>query len=160
MIERICAALLLLLASSTFVAVSAGDTTNTDQRPVWVDPGWRRTVARYAVTFDEQGASTTVYDFEIQALNDKGAEVIARQTVGYNSYFDELSSSELATLKADGSVIAVDQRAIRDQPASADISSPYFDEHRQRIIAYSHVAAGDKVRGRLIYKAKRPMFAG
>jgi len=160
MIERVCAALLLLLVSSIFVAANAGDTTNTDQGPVWVDPGWRRTIARYAVTFDEQGSSTTVYDFEVQALNDKGAEAIARQTFAYDSYFDELSSSELATLKADGSVIAVDQRAIRDQPASADTSSPYFDERRQRIIAYSHVAAGDKVRGRLIYKAKRPMFAG
>jgi Domain of Unknown Function with PDB structure (DUF3857)/Transglutaminase-like superfamily/Sel1 repeat len=160
MIERICAALLLLLVSSTLVAATAGDTTNTDQGPVWVDPGWRRTVARYAVTFDEQGSSTTVYDFEIQALNDKGAEAIARQTVAYDSYFDELSSSELATVKADGSVIAVDERAIRDQPASANTSSPYFDERRQRIIAYSHVAPGDKVKGRLIYKAKRPMFAG
>ena len=104
--------------------------------------------------------STTVYDFEVQALNEKGAEAIARQTSGYNSYFDELSSSDLATVKADGSVIAVDERAIRDQPASADTSSPYFDERRQRIIAYSHVAPGDKVRGRLTYKAKRPMFAG
>jgi TPR repeat protein/transglutaminase-like putative cysteine protease len=160
MIERVYAALLLLLVSSTFVAADAGDTTNADQGPVWVDPGWRRTIARYSVTFDEQGSSTTVYDFEVQALNDKGAEAIARQTFAYDSYFDELSSSELATLKADGSVIAVDERAIRDQPASADTSSPYFDERRQRIIAYSHVAAGDKVRGRLTYKAKRPMFAG
>ena len=52
MIERVYAALLLLLVSSTFVAANAGDTTNTDQGPVWVDPGWRRTIARYAVTFD------------------------------------------------------------------------------------------------------------
>ena len=65
-------------------------------------------------------------------------------------------SSDLATLKADGSVIAVDERAIRDQPASANSSSPYFDELRKRIIAYSAVAPGDKIRGRLIYKAKRP----
>ena len=116
MIERIYAALLLLLVSSTLVAANAGDPANTDHGTVWVDPGWRRTIARYAVTFDEQGSSTTVYDFEVQALNDKGAEAIARQTFGYDSYFDELSSSELATLKADGSVIAVDERAIRDQP--------------------------------------------
>jgi Domain of Unknown Function with PDB structure (DUF3857) len=69
-------------------------------------------------------------------------------------------ASDLATVKADGSVITVDDRAIRDQPASADSSSPYFDEMRQRIIAYPHVAPGDKVKGRLTYKAKRPMFAG
>jgi hypothetical protein len=77
-----------------------------------------------------------------------------------NGYFSELRLDDLATLKADGGVIAVDERAIRDQPASADISSPYFDEQRQRIIAYSNVAPGDKVRGRLTYKAKRPEFAG
>lgn len=57
-------------------------------------------------------------------------------------------------------MIAVDERVIRDQPASTDPSSPYFDEQRQRIIAYPHVVAGDKVRGRLVFQAKRPMFAG
>ncbi|MEH2627296.1 transglutaminase-like putative cysteine protease [Bradyrhizobium sp. AZCC 1719] len=160
MIERIYSVLLLLLVSSTLVAANAGDRTNTDQGSAWVDPGWRRTVARYAVTFDEQGLSTTVFDFEVQALNEKGAEEIAQQRTVYNSYFDELLSSELATVKADGRVIAVDERAVRDQPVSADSSSPYFDETRQRIIAYPHVAPGDKVRGRLTYKAKRPKFAG
>jgi len=153
MMGRIYSALLMLLISSAFVAVNAADAN-------WVDPGWRRTLSRYNVTFDEQGLSTVVFDFEIQALDDKGAEAISQQTVAYNSYFNELSSSGLATIKADGSIVAVDERAIRDQPASADASSPYFDEQRQRIIAYPHVAPGDKVKGRLIYKAKRPEFAG
>jgi TPR repeat protein len=160
MIARVSSALLLLLISLTQAAADASDPANTGHGSVWVDPGWRRTVARYAVTFDEQGLSTTVLDFEIQALNEKGAEAIARQTFAYDSYFNELSSSELATLKADGSMIAVDERAIRDQPVSTDSSSPYFDEQRQRILAYSHVAAGDRIRGRLAFKAKRPMFAG
>lgn len=158
MIGRICSALLLLLVSPLLVA--ARDETNAEPASAWIDPGWRRTIARYAVTFDERGTSTTVYDFEIQALNDKGAEVIGQQTVAYNGYFEELTSSGLATVKADGSVIAVDERAIRDQPGSANSSSPYFDEQRLRIVAYPHVAAGDKIRGRLTYKAKRPMFAG
>src|SRR5204863_501811 len=116
MIARFCPALLLLLITSSFVAANAAGPVNSNQGPAWVDPGWRRTVARYAVSFDEQGLSTTIYDFEIQALDDKGAEAIAQHTVPYNSYFDELASSELATLKADGSVLAVDERAIRDQP--------------------------------------------
>src|SRR5262245_7793476 len=144
MIARFCSALLLLLITSN----SNAGPVNSNEAPAWVDPGWRRTIARYAVSFDEQGLSTTIYDFEIQALDDKGAEAIARQTVPYNGYFDELSSSELATLKADGSMVAVDERAIRDQPVSADSSSPYFDEQRIRIIAYPHVAAGDRIRGR------------
>uniref|UniRef100_UPI0025C6E082 DUF3857 domain-containing transglutaminase family protein n=1 Tax=Bradyrhizobium sp. TaxID=376 RepID=UPI0025C6E082 len=160
MIARIFPALLLLLISSTVVAANAADTPSAHQGPVWVDPGWRRTVSRYKVTFDEQGLSTFVFDFEIQALDEKGAEAISRQDIPYNSYFTELSSNELATLKADGSLIAVDQRTIRDHPASADTSSPYFDEQRHRIIAYSNVAPGDKIKGRLTYKAKRPEFAG
>jgi TPR repeat protein len=160
MIARIYPALLLLLISSTLVAAKATDTTGAHQGAVWVDPGWRRTVSRYTVTFDEQGLSTTVFDFEIQALDEKGARAISQETFAYNSYFDELTSHDLATLKADGSVIAVDLRAIRDQPASADTSSPYFDEKRQRIIAYPNVGPGDKIRGRLIFQAKRPMFAG
>lgn len=160
MIARIYPALLVLLISSSFVAANAAETAAAHQDSVWVDPGWRRTVSRYKVTFDEQGLSTTVFDFEIQALDDKGAEAISQQIATYNGYFSELRLDDLATLKADGGVIAVDERAIRDQPASADISSPYFDEQRQRIIAYSNVAPGDKVRGRLTYKAKRPEFAG
>lgn len=160
MIARICPALLLLLISSTFVAANAADTTGAPQESVWVDPGWRRTLSRYKVTFDEQGLSTTIFDFEIQALDDKGARAISQRTFEYNSYFNELTSSDLATLKADGTVIAVDERAIRDQPASTDTSSPYFDEQRQRIIAYPHVSPGDKIRGRLTFQAKRPMFTG
>lgn len=160
MIARIHSALLLLLISSAFVASNAAETTSGYQGPVWVDPGWRRTVSRYAVTFDEQGLSTTVFDFEIQALDEKGARAISQEAFPYNSYFSELAANDLATLKADGSVIAVDERAIRDQPASADTSSPYFDEQRQRIIAYPNVSPGDRIRGRLIYRAKKPMFAG
>ena len=160
MMGRALLVLLLVLISPAVVAANVADTTGAHQPSVWVDPGWRRTVSRYNVTFDERGLSTIVFDFEIQALDDKGAEAISQQTVAYNSYFSELTSSDLATIKVDGSVVAVDERAIRDQPASADASSPYFDEQRQRIIAYSHVTPGDKISGRLIYRATRPEFAG
>jgi uncharacterized protein DUF3857/Sel1 repeat-containing protein/transglutaminase superfamily protein len=159
MFARFCSAFLLLLFTSNFVAANA-EPANGNQGAAWVDPGWRRTIARYTVSFDERGLSTTIYDFEIRAIDDKGVEAIAQQTFPYNSYFDELSSSELATLKADGTVVAVDERAIRDQPLSADSSSPYFDEARVRIIAYPHVAPGDRIRGRLVYKAKQPKFPG
>src|ERR1700744_1505379 len=160
MIARICLVLLLSLISSGFAAAGAADATARAPKGDWVDPGWRRTVSRYTVTFDEQGLSTTVFDFEIQALDEKGAAAISQQTFGYNSYFSELTSSDLATLKSDGSVVAVDERAVRDQPASADSSSPYFDEQRKKIIAYSSVSPGDRIRGHLVYKAKRPAFAG
>jgi hypothetical protein len=100
MIGRIYSALFLLLISPTFVAADTEDLTGAHQGSVWVDPGWRRTVSRYAVTFDEQGLSTTVFEFEIQALDEKGARAISQQSFWYNSYFNELTSSELATLKA------------------------------------------------------------
>jgi Domain of Unknown Function with PDB structure (DUF3857)/Transglutaminase-like superfamily len=158
MIARFLWPLLVLLITAAGVSPNAA--AKPDSAPAWMDPGWRRTLVRYAVTFDEQGLSTTVFDFEIQALDPKGAEAISQKVLSYNGYFSELTVSDLATVKADGQVIAVDERAIRDQPASADISSPYFDEARNRIIAYSNVDAGDKVRGRAIYKDKRPRFAG
>jgi hypothetical protein len=53
MIARIYPALLLLLISSSFVAANAAETTGVHQDSVWA--GWRRTVSRYKVTFDEQG---------------------------------------------------------------------------------------------------------
>jgi Domain of Unknown Function with PDB structure (DUF3857) len=159
MMERALFALLVLLISPPVIA-NAADTASAHQGPAWVDPGWRRTVSRYAVTFDEQGLSRTVFDFEIQALDEKGAQAISQQNVNYNGYFDELTVEGLATVKADGSVMSVDDRAVHDQPASADTSSPYFDERRLRIISYPFVAPGDKVRGRVIYKSKRSNFAG
>jgi hypothetical protein len=155
MIAWVSRPLLLLLIVATFIPASAADVKHGSE-PVWVDPGWRRTSVRYAITFDEQGTSTTVFDFEILALDQKGVEAISQQVLDYNSYFDELVASDLATVKADGRIIAADQRAVRDEPASADISSPYFDEQRKRIIAYSDVAPGDKVRGRIVYKDKQP----
>src|SRR3954451_20962240 len=121
MIERICLALFLLLISPFFLVANAA---SADQGPTWVDPGWRRTVSRYTVTFDEQGLSPAVFEFEIQALDENGARAISQQSFSYSGYFNELTASDLATLKTDGSVIAVDERAIRDQPASADTSSP------------------------------------
>jgi hypothetical protein len=153
MIGRISSALMVFLVSSAFVAANAADANPGD-------PGWRRTVSHYNVTFDAQGRSTIVFDFELQAVDDRGAEAISQQAFAYNSYLSELSSSDLTTLKADGRLIAVDERAIRDQPAFADSSSPSFGEERRRIIAYSHVAAGDRIRGRLIYKSKTADFAG
>jgi hypothetical protein len=151
MIGRISSALMVFLISSAFVAANAADANPGD-------PGWRRTAGHYNVTFDERGRSTIVFDFEIQAVDDRGAEAISQQAFAYNNDLSELSSSDLATLKADGRLIAVDERAIRDQPAAADSSS--FSEERRRIISYSHVAAGDKIRGRLIYKSKTADFAG
>src|SRR5690349_13359877 len=102
----------------------------------WVDPGWRRTLARYDVSFEEDGSSRTVYEFEILLTQPKGLRAVAQQVYGYDSYFTELSATDLATVKADGRVIAVDPRAVNDQPAHADLSSPYFDEQRIRMIAY------------------------
>jgi TPR repeat protein len=150
--------LLLLLIASAIPAGAAGISRGSE--PVWVDPGWRRIVAHYAITFEKSGLSTTVFEYEILAIDPKGAEAISQQVISYNSFFDEMVTADLATVKADGRVIAVDERAVRDQPASTDGSSPYFDEQRERIIAYSDVAPGDKVRGRVIYKDKRPMFEG
>jgi TPR repeat protein len=158
MIARILWPLLVLLVAAAGVPQSAA--ADSESAPAWIDPGWRRTVVRYAVSFDERGLSTTVFDFEILALDQKGAETISQRVLSYNSYFDELTVSDLATVKANGQIIAVDDRAIRDQPASTDTATPIFNEARNRIIAYSQVDAGDKVRGRAVYKDKWPRFAG
>jgi TPR repeat protein/transglutaminase-like putative cysteine protease len=159
MITRIVWPLLLLLIASAVVGAGAADIKHGSE-PAWVDPGWRRTMARYAITFDEQGMSTTVFDFEILAVDHKGVDAISQQVATYNSYFEELVATDLATVKADGRVIPADERAVHDEPASADIASPYFDEQRKRIIAYSDVAPGDKIRGRFVSKDKRPVFPG
>src|SRR5689334_6005247 len=158
MIGRVLWLLLVLLTWAG--GLSPGAAAERSAPPAWVDPGWRRTVVRYAVTFDERGLSTTVFDFEILALDPKGAEAIGQKVLSYNSYYAELAVSDLATVKADGKVIAVDPRAVLDQPASVDTSSPYFEEERNRVITYSDVGPGDKVRGRAVYRDKRPRFGG
>jgi TPR repeat protein len=158
MIARVVWPLLVLLTCAA--GVPPAGAAERDSPLSWVDPGWRRTVVRYAVTFDERGLSTTVFDFEILALDPKGAEAIAQKVLSYNSYYGELTVSDLATVKADGKIIAVDSLAVRDQPASADTSSPYFGEERNRLIAYSDVGPGDKIKGHAVYRDKRPRFGG
>jgi TPR repeat protein/transglutaminase-like putative cysteine protease len=160
MLRCILRSVLLLLIAAASIPASAADDVKQSSEPTWVDPGWRRTLVRYAITFDEQGMSTTVLDFEILALDHKGVDAIAQRVFLYNGYFEELVASDLATVKADGRVVAADARAVRDEPDSDDLSSPYFDERRKRIIAYSDVAPGDKVKGRIVTKAKRPQIAG
>jgi TPR repeat protein/transglutaminase-like putative cysteine protease len=154
MIARVIWPLLVLVVAGSFANAADG------AEPSWIDPGWRRTVARYSVTFDDSGVSTTVFDFEVLALDPKGAEAVAQKVLSYNSYYGELALENLATIKADGRRLGVDPRAIRDQPASTEISSPYFDEERTKIVAYSDVAPGDRITGRAIYKDKFPRFPG
>lgn len=52
MIARILWPLLLLLIASALIPAAAAETKHGFE-PVWVDPGWRRTLVRYAITFDE-----------------------------------------------------------------------------------------------------------
>ena len=124
MIARVCSAFLVaLVLSSPGMNLHAAQSSDVDRTPAWIDPGWRRAVARYVVTFDESGLSTEVFEFEIKALDEKG---------------DGLS--------------AINRRQrIPPRPISmrfATGSSP------------PHVAPGDSIRGRLVYKAKQPRFPG
>src|SRR5215216_4886515 len=157
--RAVAVALLTLFLSGELLAQSQAPAEQVDGGG-WIDPGWRRTLARYTVTFDESGSSSTTLEFEMLLTDAKALKTVSQQTFGYNSYFQQLKLSDLATIKADGRIIPVDERAINDQPAFADPSSPYYDDRRIRTIAYRDVAPGDKVKGRLIYSDKRPLFPG
>ena len=138
MIARLFAALsfsILLVGG----AAAGGEPSAAKRNERWIDPGWRRTVARYYVKFDERGLSTTTYEFEFQPLNDKGAAAIAQETFDYNSYFSDLAVSDLVTVKADGRMIPVDDRA---DPRSACLDRcviALFRRGRVKTIAYSDV---------------------
>ena len=160
MIPRLCAALLCAALLPQAAGARPADAMDPPKSPAWVDPGWRRTLDRFTVRFDEQGRSVTTFEFEFSALDDKGAAAVAQESFSYNSYFSDLAGADLATVKADGRVIPVDPRAIRDQPAEADGGSPYFDERRVKIIAYPDVAAGDRIRGRMTWTDRKPEFPG
>jgi hypothetical protein len=56
------------------------DKINLQQGAAWVDPGFRRTVARYVVRFDEKGLSTSDFDFEIEVRDENGIKAFARQS--------------------------------------------------------------------------------
>jgi TPR repeat protein/transglutaminase-like putative cysteine protease len=157
---RYCIAILWLMATCGGARAEAIVAPAPKPAPLWQDPGWRRTVARFAVTFEASGLDRKVADFEFRAVDDRGARAIAQQTFPYNSFFDDLTLSDLATVKADGRVIPIDDHAIRDQPASTNTASPYFDEQRIKIAAFANVEPGDRIRGRLTYLGKKPTFPG
>lgn len=159
MFNRVIATLAATLA---LVGIAAADPTGHTGSAVpgtWLDPGWRRTITT-TVTVDEDGSRKTVIDFAYRALDETGARHIAQAVFDYDSYFDTASLVDLATVKADGRVIPVDERAIGDQAAGTDTSSPYFDESRTVFAAFPDVAAGDTVKGRLIKTSKRPQLDG
>ncbi len=112
----------------------------------WVDPGWRRPVAREIDVFEENGLAARSFELEYLALDERGARAIAQGVYGYNSYFSDLTIIEAATVKADGRVIAVDANAIKDQDSGTNPASPYFDEYRIRLVAYPDVQPGDRIR--------------
>ena len=163
MFSRVLAVIMLAALLPGQAVAQNGSDDGANRKPAlgrWIDPGWRRTLARHDVRFEEDGTSRTVFEFEILLTDSKGLRSVAQQVFGYNSYFKELAVSDLATVKADGRLIPVDPRAVNDQPAFANPSSPYFDESRIVTISYPDVAPGDRVRGRLVYSSKRPEFPG
>ena len=130
------------------------------EAPGWADPGWRETSSHYDVSFDRAGLSTTVHDFEFKALDGEGAQAIALKVIPYDSTFESLEVEDLVTVKSGGRVIAVDARAVKDQPSSTDVTSPYFDERRVKIVAFPSVAAGDSVKGRYRLTGRRARLPG
>src|SRR5580698_2908926 len=98
MFAHIVEALVFLLLA---LVLGAPDKINPQQGAAWVDPGFRRTVARYAVTFDEKGLSTTDFDFEIEVRDENGIKAFARQSFVYGSDWTELTTDRFATVKAD-----------------------------------------------------------
>ena len=158
---RLSIAVFILLAVNGFTTVAqAVDPAMSKLAPRWLDPGWRRTVAKISVSFEETGLDRRSIEFEYQALDDHGVTAIAQQVFEYNSFSDDLAISDMMTVKADGRAIPIDDRAVRDQPASIDAASPYFDERRVKIVAFPDVETGDRIRGRLTYVARRPAFPG
>lgn len=130
------------------------------EAPGWADPGWRETSSHYDVSFDRAGLSTTIRDFELKALDRDGARAIALRIIPYDSAFENLDVEDLVTVKSDGRVIPVDARAVKDQPASTDVTSPYFDERRVKIVAFPGVAPGDSVKGRYRLTGRRARLPG
>jgi hypothetical protein len=84
MIVRLVWPLLVLLITAAGFSPNAA--ANPDSAPAWIDPGRRRTVVRYAVAFDGKRLSTTVLDFEILALDQKGADAFSQKVLSDNSY--------------------------------------------------------------------------
>ena len=161
--SRLVPFVLLAAALCGHAIAQEGSATGRAKNPDinrWIDPGWRRTLVRYDITFEEDGTRKTVFEFETALTEAKGLQSVAQQVFSYNAYFDDLVATELATVKADGRLLAVDPRAINDQPAHVNSSSPYFDEERILTISYPDVAPGDRVKGRLVYASKRPRFPG
>jgi transglutaminase-like putative cysteine protease len=152
---------LCILFASLMPALAQGDAPSaSSNRPVWIDPGYRINVMRETVRFDEDGVETREFEFDLIALDERSARGLAQQTFPYDGYLSELTVSELATIKQDGRIIPVDVRAIVDQPVGVDPTSPYIDEYRAKIVAYSDVQPFDRIRGKTTSRGKRPRVKG
>src|SRR5262249_23435696 len=70
--------LLVCSLAATAAQAESADLKNNG-KSTWIDPGWRQTVDRCAVIFDEQGLSITTCDFELTALDRRGVGAISQQ---------------------------------------------------------------------------------
>lgn len=157
------ALIIMCLALGEAVAQANGQENgpaSTSSKVAWVDPGWRPIVNRQTIRFEENGASTYDFEFEMLALDERGARALAQQVFQYDDYFTEFSLRDLATVKADGRIMPIDPRAVSDQSAGVDPSSPYFAEYRAKVVAYSDIQPNDRIRGRIVSKSKRIAFPG
>ena len=84
------------------------------ETPAWPDPGWRETTSRIDVEFDRSGLSDTVQAFELKAVDEAGARAIAGRRCPSHPAYPTTTIEARATDKADGRVIPVDFRAVKD----------------------------------------------
>ena len=145
----ICAAL-LAMAGPSFAQSTAA----------WIDPGWRRTIARETIRFEADGSYVDTFEVELQALTEAGVPRIAQATFEYNSYLSTIELSDLKTIKTDGRMIPVDERAINDQPQAVNPRSPYFADYRVKVVAYPNVEPGDRLAAKVVRKGIRNLVKG
>ena len=120
------------------------------------------TLKRLSIEYhvSEAGVATSVWHQEMVAHNDAAAREIAQHPIRYSDGLHTVEILEAKTVKASGKEIPVDLKAILPQLVPGRPNVPMFNDHRQMVVIFPDVAAGDTLFLRYRRIGKVPFFPG
>jgi hypothetical protein len=120
------------------------------------------TVVRFVSTHDVRvdGSDREIRDVVLRIETAPGISDAGAQRIEYRSGTEEVESIEAATIKADGTEIAVPERAIRTQDEDSDGGATEFTDTKYKVIVFPAVEIGSRLRYKVTINHLSTPFPG
>jgi lipoprotein NlpI/transglutaminase-like putative cysteine protease len=114
----------------------------------------------YDIEVGPDGLMTETVHAQVLANNAAAASQVGQEPVPYSESMSDVDILSASTIKADGRRIPVDTAAIYTQPVPGAPDLPMFDDHRQKVVVFPQLEAGDIADLTYRYREKQPYLPG